>query len=165
MLTRGATLFSVTARALLLAAALCLMLSAVARADVEPNDSILQAEGPLVAGKLYNASLQTNNDNDHFYFYAPAQTQLKLTFTNVTGCQRFEITGPDGASLGLKEDASYQNVKTLTYTTPAAVTRLFVEVSAGSCFSDAGVGLGSTGTTASVATLTSTGVRFRGAPG
>lgn len=76
-------------RALLaLAMALSVGLLASAQAEAagewEPNDSYIEAAGPLVAGTTYSGTLETSNDRDYFYFYLPQLTQLRFRLTNTS---------------------------------------------------------------------------------
>ena len=68
-------------RLLVLAVAALLTLPAAATADVEPNDGITQAEGPLSGGTAYSGAITTDNDRDWYSFYASSQTQLDVAVT------------------------------------------------------------------------------------
>lgn len=52
-----------------------------AAAPYEPNDSSVQATGPLMGGITYSAALETSNDEDWFYFYTAGQVQLDVALT------------------------------------------------------------------------------------
>jgi hypothetical protein len=55
------------------------------RHGAEPNDTITQASGPLLAGAGYSDTLETNNDRDTFFFYTTkANAQLSVQVANTT---------------------------------------------------------------------------------
>jgi hypothetical protein len=56
----------------------CLGLTAVARADVEPNDNIVEAEGPL-SSQVYSGTLQTEQDTDWYWLSLGSQKQVTIT--------------------------------------------------------------------------------------
>jgi hypothetical protein len=60
---------------------------AVAAGPYEPNDSVLSAAGPLLAGQTYAAGLETPGDRDFFYFYVTSTrpSQVALTLRNLGG--------------------------------------------------------------------------------
>lgn len=70
-------------RAVVVALIALALAPALAMADVEPNDGIEQAEGPLAGGTDYEGALSTDNDNDWYFFYVPQRAQM--TFTLDTG--------------------------------------------------------------------------------
>ena len=61
--------------------------AAVAAVPYEPNDSVLSAAGPLLAGQTYGAALETPGDRDFFYFHvtSPRPAKVSLTARNVGG--------------------------------------------------------------------------------
>jgi hypothetical protein len=50
-------------------------------APFEPNNSILDATGPLLIGQTYTETLETAGDRDFFYFYVTSPTALPVSFT------------------------------------------------------------------------------------
>lgn len=55
------------------------------RHGTEPNDTIMQASGPLVAGAGYADTLETDNDRDTFFFYTTKpNAQLSVQVANST---------------------------------------------------------------------------------
>jgi hypothetical protein len=60
---------------------------AMAEPPYEPNDSILDAAGPLAANQTYTAGLETENDVDFYYFYVtgPTSSQVTITLTSLGG--------------------------------------------------------------------------------
>jgi len=57
----------------------------------EPNNSTLEASGPLTIGQTYGASLETSTDKDYFYFYVSSPVgardgaNVTLTVKNLGG--------------------------------------------------------------------------------
>lgn len=95
--------------------------AAPAVADVEPNNVISQAEGPVGGGAPILGALSTPDDVDYFVFYAASQQQLHLTaddLTNAPGndCLRAGFEDTNGASVAND------------YTTPPGVNRFFIHV-------------------------------------
>jgi hypothetical protein len=105
-----------------------LIAPAAARADVEPNNGLLQAEGPLVGGQTYAGTAGTSNDRDWYVFYANSQVELDLTFTTPDDC--------DGSASLYNGDGGYIDeayiaedfVSHIRYTTPIGVNRFYVSV-------------------------------------
>lgn len=65
----------------------------------EPNDSALQAWGPLSGSTDYNAAIENIVDEDWYVFYSPGVQQVVLTFSNNSSWfQNIEIIKPDGGS-------------------------------------------------------------------
>jgi len=95
---------------------------APASADVEPNNVISQAEGPIPGGVPIVGALPTGNDVDYYVFYAASQQQIHLTRADLTapssGCLEVGMSDTNGAGI------------TDSYTTPPGVNRYFVGVSA-----------------------------------
>jgi hypothetical protein len=56
-----------------------------AAAPYEPNDSLPAAAGPLTAGSLYSAGLETASDRDFFFFYvtSPGAARVELGVHNL----------------------------------------------------------------------------------
>ncbi len=75
--------------------ALCLALllagTAQAAADVEPNDSILGAEGPLTGAQPYEGTIGTPNDVDFYYLHAQSQQQVE-----------FQLIRPEAGTCGVE---------------------------------------------------------------
>ena len=69
---------------------LCVMLAlpAVAQAEVEPNNTFIQAEGPLSAAAPTTGAIFNNEDRDWFVVYVNGQTQtdIVLTATKANSC-------------------------------------------------------------------------------
>lgn len=53
----------------------------------EPNNSVLEATGPLFAGQTYSAEIDAPGDRDFFYFYvtSPRPQPVTLTLRNLGG--------------------------------------------------------------------------------
>ncbi len=106
-----------------------------AQGPYEPNDSILNAAGPLAFGQTYTAGLETPGDRDFFFFYvtSPDPTQVVLTAKNLGGGT--DASGINAAivdSLGNPIDAfayALANGKEATGTTALGPQKYFVEVS------------------------------------
>jgi hypothetical protein len=114
----------VRSRRLPLLAVLCLIASfgpaAVARADTEPNNALVQAEGPISGGTSYSGSLATRDDKDWYVFYVQGQQQLHVSSTTSASdgdCGETRVADTDG-----KGDMPSD------FTTPPGMTRYFVEV-------------------------------------
>lgn len=122
------------------AALLLLVVAAPALADVEPNDGITQAEGPLAAGVAQTGVIANPEDLDTYMFYVSGQQQLDI---------HFEKTDPEPgcltASLGNAQNANDADESRLLrdetagasdfkYTTPQGTNRYYLEL--WSCTSD-----------------------------
>ncbi len=105
-------------RRLLFIALLCLALgpAAAARADSEPNNALVQAEGPIAGGTDISGSLPTGQDEDWYVLYIKDQQQVHLTYSSDPGCTDFTLRDTDGN--GLSDD----------YTSPPGTNRFFVQV-------------------------------------
>lgn len=100
----------------------CLLLAgaAVASADVEPNDVISQAEGPIAGGVPINGTIDTPDDTDYYYFYVQGQQQIHVRSTGLSG--GFNCSPPPDL-----EDASGSSLP-LDYTTPSGLNLFFLRV-------------------------------------
>lgn len=113
------------ARSILVAALSCAAVGGSATpafADVEPNNVISQAEGPVAGGGPIEGTLSTPDDGDYYVFYAASQQQIHLTSTDLTNdpdddCLSASFEDTDGASIAS------------SYTTPIGTNRFFVHVS------------------------------------
>ncbi len=105
--------------ALLLTLVAMLGSAATARADVEPNNVISYAEGPI-NGAVYTGSLATSDDVDFYVFYTLSQQQIHLDWDPLTadpyGCLDVEMLDANGSRI----DSDY--------TTPVGPNRFFVRV-------------------------------------
>jgi len=97
--------------------AVCLLVAgaAVAAADVEPNDVISQAEGPIAGGTPISGTFGTPDDFDYYVFYVQGQQQIHLHQSTPSGCSAGLL---DSDGQGLPSD----------FTTPAGLNRYFVIV-------------------------------------
>lgn len=59
--------------------------TAATAAPFEPNDTYLQAVGPVTGGTNYDMTFETSNDEDWFYFYTAGQAQLSLKMFHLSG--------------------------------------------------------------------------------
>jgi hypothetical protein len=112
-----------TAAAILATVALALPASAVAATEVEPNDGIHQAMGPLAAATNYDGATSANTDDDWYILYVSGQGNLDVTATNVTDAAgasvSFYLRNRDGDALN--STSVYDNqVEHLVYATPGA---------------------------------------------
>lgn len=100
-------------------------------ADVEPNDGITQAEGPLAGATIYRGVLSTDNDVDWYSFYVAGQTQLDIAVTipadSPCGGWFDEIAfrDADGASISTIEP-DVNTTEHIRYTTPPGINRYFL---------------------------------------
>jgi hypothetical protein len=93
---------------------------AMAEPPFEPNDTTLEAAGPLAANQTYTAALETGNDQDYYYFYVtgPTQAQVTFTLTDLGGSSGFaEIRGSLDESHGDSIDTFGGLTKTGAYGT------------------------------------------------
>ena len=77
--------------------------TASASGPYEPNDTLAQAEGPLVGGQTYTAVIENETDVDWYYFYVNGQRQMNIALTAVSsGCSGRSqyLYDADGKSLG-----------------------------------------------------------------
>lgn len=116
------------ARSILIGALACAAVGGSATqafADVEPNNIISQAEGPIAGGVPIDGNLATINDIDYYVFYAASQQQIHLTSSILSGqssyCLDVTLLGTDGYVLSSN------------YTTPIGVNRYFIRVESDSC--------------------------------
>ena len=67
-----------------LACATAALLAPAVTGAAEPNNDFTTATGPLTAGKIFKASLETVDDADFQFFYLPDTTEITITTTNTT---------------------------------------------------------------------------------
>jgi hypothetical protein len=107
----------------LLVACILLAGSACALADVEPNDVISQAEGPIAGGVPVAGTYGTPDDFDYYVFYVQGQQQIHLHQSTPDGCSALLL---DTSGNEVPED----------FTTPSGLNRYFVVVGRDSSFDD-----------------------------
>lgn len=95
--------------------------AAPAIADVEPNNVISQAEGPVAGGAPVTGTLSTPDDVDYYVFYGASQQQIHLTSDDLTN-----DPGASCLSAGL-EDTNGRGLAS-NYTTPPGTNRFFVHI-------------------------------------
>jgi hypothetical protein len=102
-----------TACAVLAAAALA---PALAAADVEPNNSVFDPEGPIVGGQDYSGTLSSGNRDDWYVLYTDGVQQLHLTSpqAGAQACLNVRLTDANGRPIAPD------------YTSGAGTTRFFV---------------------------------------
>lgn len=105
-----------TACAVLAAAA---FVPALAVADVEPNNSVFDPEGPLVGGQDYSGTLSSGNRDDWYVFYTDGVQQLHLASPQAGGqaCINVRLTDANGRPIAPD------------YTSGAGTSRFFVHAS------------------------------------
>jgi hypothetical protein len=113
-----------------------------ATATSEPNDSILSAQGPLLAGETYLGATESEADKDFFYFYVTSATgaQVSLTVSNLGGSKTFsdvEMTLMDGAATPVGAAAFVRKGESRTLTVSLWPQKYFVEVAPTEKFGDA----------------------------
>ena len=102
-----------------------------ARADVEPNDGITQAEGPIKAGITYEGTLANKQDKDTYLFYVSGQQQLSIQVreTNPTedqsDCLYVYFGDSDNQSIDYK---SFESDAQFRYTTPPGINRFYLSL-------------------------------------
>ncbi len=106
---------------------------AVAAADVEPNNSVIDPEGPLLAGTQGQSGTLNSSDRDDWYvFYVDGVHQLRLSHpvSVLPTCWSVTLTDADGQQIASN------------YTSPAGTTRFFVHVSFEPIFDRCASGVG-----------------------
>lgn len=73
-----------TVSKLLMSTSLLGLLLAPAAVAAEPNNDFATATGPLTAGQVFSASLETADDADFQFFYVPDTAAVTVTTTNAT---------------------------------------------------------------------------------
>jgi hypothetical protein len=114
--------------ALLLTLVAGLGYAGTARADVEPNNVISYAEGPI-NGSVYIGNISTPDDVDFYVLYMNSQQQIHLdsdilSTGKTSDCLDIELLDTNGRAL------------TSDYTTPVGVNRFFIRVSPDDWYSD-----------------------------
>lgn len=112
--------------------ALALAAPATAAADSEPNDGLVQAEGPLQAARDYPGALPTTNERDWYVFYVSGQQQLDIAITNPAGSDDFYAVLRDGDGHGIADGRIFDGEQRhFRYTTPPGTNRFFLELRGG----------------------------------
>jgi hypothetical protein len=71
--------------------------SSAQAAPFEPNDSVLQATGPLSGATNYDGAIETDNDVDYFFFNTVGQRQLDVSVTELAGnCTELTLRDSEG---------------------------------------------------------------------
>ena len=85
----------------ILAAATVLLVGLVGAsgASAEPNDTLAEADGPILSGSVYEGTLGTQNNVDWWVFYTGARTQVDIA---LLGLGRDDCFGPE---MKLTDDA------------------------------------------------------------
>ena len=93
--------------AFLLCLALCAFAAPAALASsYQPNDSVLQAAGPLSGGTDYDAAIDTDNDPDYFYFNTNGQRQIDISMIELSGsCYSLSLYTSEGEFVDDTDDA------------------------------------------------------------
>jgi hypothetical protein len=121
----------VVARSVAAFALSMLLTTSAAFAETEPNNRLIEAEGPLVGGQTYTGALASQNDSDWFIFYVSGQVELELAATATTDtCWNAYVTlldadGDEVSELSI-DGATPESIR---YTTPPGTTRYYVHVS------------------------------------
>jgi hypothetical protein len=113
-----------TWRAAPLALLATLVLAGAAEAaPYEPNDTFLQAAGPLSGGRDYVAAIETANDVDYYFFNTNGQRQIDASILDLggSGCGGADMTlrDTDGEGLGYAEGGTTV-ADHILYTAPRA---------------------------------------------
>jgi hypothetical protein len=113
---------------IVVAALVTLLIGApLASADVEPNDGIVQPEGPIAGGVAYTGTRANANDDDWYVLYVSSQTQLDVSLTSTSACTvGADLLTSDGRGID-DVGASSNTTGHILYTTPVGTQRyLFV---------------------------------------
>jgi hypothetical protein len=70
--------------AVIVACAATALIAPQAAGAAEPNNTFDTATGPLTAGKVFKANLETIDDADFQFFYLPDTTTVTITTSNIT---------------------------------------------------------------------------------
>jgi hypothetical protein len=107
-----------------------LALPAVAMADIEPNNGITEAEGPLAGGATYTGAVANSNDLDTYFFYVNGQQQIHILVTATSGdeCLRARFGDSDNDYLAEKSFIEEGHTAEFTYSTPPGVNRYYLEL-------------------------------------
>jgi hypothetical protein len=126
----------------------------------EPNDSVPQAWGPLLAGQSYGADLQAG-DRDYFYFYVTAQNAppAEVTLLNLgggSGESTIDLSIVDGLESPIASQAFIRHAERRALTTALAPGKYYIEVTSNQGYGNsyvltAGVSSGSFGPYAQIA--------------
>jgi hypothetical protein len=126
----------------------------------EPNDSVPQAWGPLLAGQSYGADLQAG-DRDYFYFYVTAQNAppAEVTLLNLgggSGESTIDLSIVDSLESPIASQAFIRHLERRSLTAPLEPGKYYVEVTSNQSFGDsytlsAGTAAGSFGPYAPIA--------------
>lgn len=107
----------------------------------EPNDSVPEAAGPLIAGQGLSGALESAADKDYFYFYAtaPGTAQVSLTLTNLGGsggASDIDVAILDSLGTQIAGQAFIRAGETRSLSADLAPQKYFVEVFPGEGFGD-----------------------------
>lgn len=113
--------------------------SAAPAAPYEPDNTVLEAVGPLFANQTYSGALETSSDRDFFYFYvtSPTETQVALTVSNFgggSGAGDLNAAILDSSATPLSAIAYLREGESRTLTLSLPPQKYFVEVAPGSGF-------------------------------
>jgi hypothetical protein len=109
-------------------AAATLALPAVAMADVEPNNGIAEAEGPVAGGVVNTGAVANSTDLDTYFFYVNGQQQIDVKVTDANGGECLDAGFGDADNDYLAE-ASYMREaqsRDFNYSTPSGVNRYYL---------------------------------------
>lgn len=95
-------------------------------ADTEPNNSIVQAEGPVSAGQTISGSLSGPADDDWYFVYIAGQRQIRIS----ASLPERSPGSPCAEALFLNSDGGPGSRQSLpfTYTTPPGTRRYYLRV-------------------------------------
>ncbi len=106
-----------------------LALPAIASADIEPNNGITEAEGPLSGGVAYAGAIANSTDLDTYYFYVNGQQQIDIKITGTGGnCLEAKFGDSDNKELSYWGDIEEGKSHDFTYSTPPGVNRYYLEL-------------------------------------
>jgi hypothetical protein len=106
-----------------------LALPTIASADVEPNNGITEAEGPLAGGVTYTGAVANSTDLDTYFFYVNGQQQIDVKVTDTSGsCMGASFGDKDNENLNRYIYFNEGQTQDFTYTTPPGVNRFYLEL-------------------------------------
>jgi hypothetical protein len=114
----------------------------VAQAPYEPNDTTLDAAGPLAIDQTFVGGLETQSDRDFFFFYVTSAqgSEITLTVRNLggsgTGVSDLAATIMDAASTPIGGLSFISNGEAQTVTLTLRPQKYFVEIAPNEGFGD-----------------------------
>ena len=111
-----------------------------AEAPYEPNDALATAAGPLTAGSLYSAALETASDRDFFFFHvtSPEAARVELDVHNLgeSRASGIDVTIFDASATPVAAQTFIHGGESTVLSAELEPQKYFVEVSSNEGSSD-----------------------------